>query len=157
MTTRIVTAWRRWINLLREAIPERHRELFYRLASATTALLMAVGIVDNEQAALWGQLAVGVVTTMFALLYATSNWRVAFYGVLGPLGGLLMIFGIVSDTKWALIVAAVGQVFGITTSAAKVVQPYEATYSLMAPKTEPPAPSDSTVSSSVTNQPGQEE
>ena len=33
-----------------------------------------------------------------------------------------MAYGIVSDVRWALIVAAVGQLFGIATAAAKTVQ-----------------------------------
>jgi hypothetical protein len=140
------------VNWLRGLFPQSSREAFYRFASAVTATLLAIGITTADRAALWGQLAVAGVTLLFALLYATSAWRAALYGVLGPLGSLLMAYGIVDNVRWALIVAALAQIFGITTAAAKTVQLAPRQYAILAPKEaasgdDPgaPAPPDSTV------------
>jgi hypothetical protein len=79
-------------------------------------------VLNADQSTLWTQLGVSTVTLLFAMLYSTSTWRTALYAVVGPLGALLMGYSIVNDVRWALITAAVGQLFGITTAAAKTVQ-----------------------------------
>lgn len=119
-----------WLVRLRDYIPERYRETFHRVASAVTVLLLAIGLTSPDKAPLWGQLAVATVASLFSILYTTSYWRVALYTLVGPAGGLLMAYGIVTDTRWALITAAVGQIFGITTSAAKAAQPAVEPYAL---------------------------
>jgi hypothetical protein len=128
------------VNWLRDLIPQSSRELFYRLASARSALLLSLGLATSDRAALWGQFAVGVVTTAFALLYATTPWRVALYGLVAPIGALLMGYGLVTNTVWALIAGTVGQFFGVTTAAAKVVETDPQPYKIL-----PAAPPDSTV------------
>lgn len=107
---------------LQALVPQRAREAYYRFAGGAVMFLMAIGLLDTAEASLWTQLVVGTVTLVFALLYATTPWRVALYAITGPLGGVLMYYGIVNDTKWALITASVAQAFGITTAAAKTVQ-----------------------------------
>jgi hypothetical protein len=77
---------------------------------------------DARREWLWAQLGVATVTLVFALAFSTSMWRSLLYGITGPLGAVLMWYGIVGDAKWALIVAGIGQLFGITTAAAKTVQ-----------------------------------
>jgi hypothetical protein len=130
VTTSVIGGDPGWLVRLRDRIPERYRESFYRAASAVTVLLLALGATTADRAFLWGQLAVATVSSMFAILYTTSYWRVALYTLVGPLGGLLMTYGLVTETRWALVVTAVGQVFGITTSAAKAVHPAGQTYAL---------------------------
>lgn len=110
------------LDKLRAAIPEGQREAFYRLVAGVTAFLLAFGVLDDSEAALWTQLGLTLVTSLFALLYSTQAWRTALYVITGPLGAVLMAYGIVSDVRWALITAAVAQLFGITTAAAKTVQ-----------------------------------
>lgn len=110
------------IQRIRELIPEKRREEFYRIVAAVSTGLLAFGFLDEQETALWTQLGISVVTTLFALLYTTSAWRASLYALVGPLGAVLMAYGIVSDVRWALIVAAVGQLFGIATAAAKTVQ-----------------------------------
>lgn len=107
---------------LRRIIPERYRETLYRASGAVTMLLFGLGVLTSDQAAQWGQLAVSLVTLLFAGLYSTSGWRTALYAVTGPLGSVLMAYGIVSDVRWAVIAASVGYALGITSAAAKVVQ-----------------------------------
>jgi len=112
----------RLVDRLRRLVPERAREAWYRAATGGVMLLFALGVLDADGAAVWVQFALGTVTLAFALLYATTRWRMALYAVTGPLGGVLGYYGLVTDTKWALITAAVAQAFGIATAAAKTVQ-----------------------------------
>ncbi|ADX31938.1 holin [Tsukamurella phage TPA2] len=86
-------------------------------------LLFGLGVLTSDQAAQWAQLAVSLITLLFAFLYATTPWRTALYAITGPLGSILMAYGIVSDVRWAVIAASVGYALGITTAAAKTVQP----------------------------------
>lgn len=109
-------------NRLQLLIPLRSRETFYRVVAGVLAALSGFGILDDNEALLWSQLAVGTVTALFAMLYATTTLRRALYALVGPIGALLMAYGIVNDIKWAIIAVAVGQVFGTTTAAAKVVE-----------------------------------
>ncbi|QGH80025.1 membrane protein [Gordonia phage NHagos] len=110
------------LDRIRAAVPEARREEFYRIVTAVATGLLAFGFLDEEKAALWTQLGLATVTTLFALLYTTSAWRAALYSITGPLGAVLMAYGIVADTRWALITAAVAQLFGMATAAAKTVQ-----------------------------------
>jgi hypothetical protein len=103
-------------------IPPSYREMFQRVASGVLMLLTGYQLLDSEKAALWGQLALGTISAIFALLYATSSARVVLYALVGPVGGILMAYGLINDVKWAVLVASVGQVFGTATAAAKVVE-----------------------------------
>lgn len=114
------TGLRGW---LQSHVPLGFRETAYRYAAALTTLLFAFGVLDSQEASLWTQLGVSTVTLLFALLYASSGLSATIYTVTGPLGAVLMWYGIVSDTRWALITAATGQLFGIATAAAKTIQP----------------------------------
>jgi hypothetical protein len=110
------------LNRIRALIPESAREGWYRIAGGVVAFLAAFGLLEQQEAALWTQLVISVITLGFALIYATSTWRVVLYAVTGPLGGVLMFYGLVNDVRWAAITASVAYAFGITTAAAKTVQ-----------------------------------
>nr|YP_009950068.1 tail length tape measure protein [Mycobacterium phage Serendipitous]AYB70558.1 hypothetical protein SEA_SERENDIPITOUS_16 [Mycobacterium phage Serendipitous] len=102
-------------------IPASWREGWYRIASGGVMFLLAFGLLDANEAALWTQFGVGLVTLIFALIYAYTPARVALYAFLGVGGSVLLYYGIVTDVRWALITAAVAQAFGIATAAAKTV------------------------------------
>lgn len=110
-----------WRAKLQAHIPAAWREWGYRAASGAVMFLLAFGVLDVNSAALWTQFGVGLVTLIFALIYAYTPVRVALYAFLGIGGSVLMYYGIVSDVRWALITAAVAQAFGIATAAAKTV------------------------------------
>lgn len=113
---------------LRARIPETYREMGFRIVSAVSILLLGMGAIDQDHAFLWTQVGVGTVTCLFAWLYTDSNQRAALYALVGPIGGLLMSYGLLNNAQWAVVLAATGQVFGVTTAAAKVVQaPSDAT------------------------------
>lgn len=134
MITPVISSGPRWLARLRDHLPERYRESFYRSASVVMSLLLGLGATSADRVFLWWQMGVAVVTSLLAMLYATSYWRVAMYTVVGPLGALLMAYGIVNDARWALVTAAVGQLFGITTSAAKTAQHWPGDYVLFSAK-----------------------
>lgn len=110
-----VRAW------LQTRIPASWREGWYRVASGLVMFLFAFGLLTADAVTLWIQMAVATVTLLFALLYATSAWRVALYAIVAPVGSVLLFYGVVDDVRWAVISAAVAQIFGITTAAAKTV------------------------------------
>lgn len=107
---------------LQGLIPPSYREAFQRAVAGVLTFLTGYQVLDADRAALWSQLALGTIASLFALLYATSTVRVALYSLVGPLGAVLMAYGIVQDEKWAVLVASIGQVFGTATAAAKVVE-----------------------------------
>lgn len=107
---------------LRAKIPATARETWYRVSSGAVMFLFAFGTLAQDSVTLWIQLVGATVTLLFAALYSTSTLRTVLYTTLAPAGAVLMYYGIVSDVRWALITAAVAQVFGIATAAAKSVQ-----------------------------------
>lgn len=118
---------------IRSVVPESAQGYGYSLASGAVMFLLALGVVNNEEAALWTQLAIALVTCMFALIYSPSTWRASLYLIVGPLGAVLMGYGLIADEKWAIIVAASGQVLGITTAAVASGRPMPTTTAKLAP------------------------
>lgn len=100
---------------LRRWLPSQ--DYTYSLVTGAVTFLLALGVVDQVQAALWTQLAIGVVTLVFAVVASPSMARSSVYALTGPLGAVLMAYGIVNDARWAVITAGVGQVLGLTTAA----------------------------------------
>lgn len=111
-----------WLGALAAKINPAQREGWYRAVSGLFLMLWAVGVLTQDEAAKWTQLGISTVTLLFAALYATSSWRLAVYGLIMPLSGLLTWYGIATGVDWPLVGAAVAQVLGITTAAAKTVQ-----------------------------------
>jgi len=126
---------------LQGIVKPQYREMAQRVIAGVLTLLTGYQVLDADKAALWSQLVLGTVGAVFALLYATSTARVALYALVGPLGAVLMAYGIVSDVKWAVLVASVGQVFGSATAAAKVVELSPSPINVAVPATVPTAPS----------------
>lgn len=118
----MITRYHQALDWLRDVLPPEHRETLYRVVAGVLTFLTGYGILDESEAALWAQLAVGTITVLFALLYSTTTLRMALYALIGPVGAVLMAYGIVTDQMWAVIVAAVGQVFGVATAGSKTVE-----------------------------------
>lgn len=119
MTTSVVTTLK---LRLQGYIPESYREKFQNLAAGVLTFLLGYGILDDNEVTLWSQLALGTIAALFALLYSTSAVRSILYTLVGPVGAVLMWYGIISDVKWAVLVASIGQIFGVSVAGAKVVQ-----------------------------------
>lgn len=121
------------LERVRSLVPKSAEGYGYSVVSGIVMFLMALGVVNNEEAALWTQLAIALVTCLFALIYSPSTWRASLYLIVGPLGAVLMGYGLVAGEKWAIIVAASGQVLGITTAAVASGRPMPATTPKLAP------------------------
>ncbi|MCP3811561.1 hypothetical protein NLX62_04350 [Mycobacteriaceae bacterium Msp059] len=111
-----------WLGVLAAKINPAQREGWYRAISGLFLLLWSVGVLAQAEALVWSQLGISTVTLLFAVLYATSSWRAALYGLVVPLSAVLTWYGIATGINWPLVAAAVAQVLGITTAAAKTVQ-----------------------------------
>ncbi len=110
------------VVMTRFGIRPEWRELFYRYASGSVALLLAFGYLEEQEAALWTQLGISTVTLLFASLFAPGTWRQFLYPVLALGGAVATWYGIVNGEDLPLILSAAAQMFGITTAGAKVVQ-----------------------------------
>src|SRR5689334_11965312 len=64
---------------IRASIKPEWREGGYRVVTGAIMLLFALGVMEKEEAALWTQLGISVITTLFAIVFATSGWRTALY------------------------------------------------------------------------------
>lgn len=111
-----------WLGTLAGKINPAQREGWYRAISGLFLMLWAAGVLAEQEALVWSQFGISTVTLLFAVLYATSNWRAALYGLIVPLAAVLTWYGIATGVNWPLVAAAVAQVLGITTAAAKTVQ-----------------------------------
>jgi hypothetical protein len=116
--------WVLWIRAKLDPIfPPSRRETIARVISAVIMGLTATGALTADKAALWTQLGVAAVGLLFALLYAGTSIRAALYSVIIVASSLLAVYGIAQNVDWAIIIASVGQAFGITTAAAKAQPP----------------------------------
>jgi hypothetical protein len=116
--------WVLWIrSKLDPVFTPARREAINRALSAIIIGLTATGTLTADKAALWTQLGVAGVGLLFALLYAGTSVRAALYSVIVVGSSLLAVYGIAQNVDWAIIVACVGQAFGITTAAAKAQPP----------------------------------
>lgn len=120
--TRPVLPLPMWLERIVIRIQPSAREAGYRAVSGVFLLLWAAGVLKQEEAAVWTQLGISIVTMVFAALYATSPWRLALYGLIVPVSVVLTQYGTATGLDWPLIASAVAQVLGITTAAAKTVQ-----------------------------------
>lgn len=111
-----------WLGALVAKINPAQREGWYRAISGLFFLLWSVGVLAQAEALVWSQFGISTVTLLFAVLYATSSWRAALYGLVVPLSAVLTWYGIATGIDWPLVAAAVAQILGITTAAAKTVQ-----------------------------------
>lgn len=111
-----------WLGTLAAKINPAQREGWYRGISGLFLMLWAAGVLAQDEALVWSQFGISTVTLLFAVLYATSSWRAALYGLIVPLASVLTWYGIATGVNWPLVAAAVAQVLGITTAAAKTVQ-----------------------------------
>lgn len=116
-----------WVIKIRVALggiftPAR-REGLSRALAAVVIGLQGIGVLTSDKSALWGQLAAASVALLYALVWAGTALRAVLYGFLLSIGSLVMAYGIVHNVDLAIILASVGQTFGITTAAAKAQPP----------------------------------
>lgn len=112
-------AWiRRWVR------PE-YREKAYNLVGAAVVVLGSFGMVDSNAAATLAQLVLALVALVFAILYSTSQLRVALYGVLVAAQATAALWSLGNDAKWAAILSMAAAVLGTQVAAARTPAPYD--------------------------------
>jgi hypothetical protein len=108
-----------FLDPIRSAIPATVREKWYVTSGAIITFLVGWKLLDQSTASAWTQLAIATITLFFAVLYSTSTLRTALYGVLLAVQALAQVYGILSGSQWAAIVALAATLLGTATAAAK--------------------------------------
>lgn len=104
---------------LRSFFTNAKREKTYILVIALVVLLGGLGIITEAEVALWTTAAVATVALLFAMLFATSNLRLAVYGLVAALGPLLTWYSIGTGAQWTAIIAFFGSALAIGKAATK--------------------------------------
>lgn len=99
------------------------RERLYTIVAPVVAVLVAVGLLDTNTAALWASFGVASVTLLFALANSTSNLRTALYTLLLCAQALASAYGILSAEVWSSVLALAATLLGVTVAAAKAPTP----------------------------------
>lgn len=107
------------LDPIRSAIPATVREKWYVTSGAFITFLVGWKLLDESTAAAWTQLAVATITLFFAVLYSRSTLRTALYGILLAVQGVAQLYGILSGSQWAAIIALAATLLGTATAAAK--------------------------------------
>lgn len=126
-TTSVVSAPPGWVQSIRNKLdpiftPVR-RETLSRYLNAAVFGLQGIGVLTADRAALWTQLGVAAIALLYALLFAGTALRALLYSFLLASTSLLLAYGIAKGVNWAIILASIGQAFGIVTAAAKAQLP----------------------------------
>ncbi|MFI7168530.1 phage holin [Rhodococcoides fascians] len=107
------------LDPIRSKIPATARERWYVIAGVISTLLVGLKVLDQATAAAWLSLVIATITLAFALLYATSTWRVGLYGLLIAVQGVAQLYGIFNGSLWAAIIGLAATLLGTATAAAK--------------------------------------
>lgn len=100
------------------SVPAGARATWYAVSSAIVVALVAWGVLDEAAAPAVSGVVVAVVTLVFALLYSTSPWRQALYGVAAALGVLGVYLGWGTEAQFDSLLAVIAPLLGIGTAAA---------------------------------------
>lgn len=107
------------VDKIKEFFSPLVRERLYIVSGALMTVLVAFGVLTDQQSAQWGALVVAIVTAIFAIVNSESNWRTALYYVAGAAAVLLQGYGILGQERWAAILGLVAALLGSSTAAAK--------------------------------------
>ncbi|OZC80545.1 hypothetical protein CH274_15355 [Rhodococcus sp. 06-418-5] len=108
-----------FLDRVRSTIPASARERWYVISGVIVTLLVGLKVLDQATAAAWSSVVVATITLAFALLYSTSPWRTALYGLLLAVQGIAQLYGILNGSLWAAIIALAATLLGTATAAAK--------------------------------------
>ncbi len=113
------------LDPVRSVIRPEYRERAYNLVGAAVVVLGSFGLVDGNAAATVAQLVLALLALLFAILYSTSQLRVALYGVLVSVQAVAALWSIGNDAKWAGVLAMAAAVLGTQVAAARTPAPYD--------------------------------
>lgn len=88
------------------------RSLLYTVTAPVLAYLVYLGVVDGHQAALWGALAAAVLSPALAAVNTVNGFRKWFYPVVAATSGVLVLYGIVTESAVTPVVAILTALVG---------------------------------------------
>lgn len=104
---------------LRTVATPAAREKLYVIAVAFVTMLAALGFLAGGLVAPIIAVVAATLALGFAAVQKSPTWRVALYGVLAPVQGLLQLYGVLDDAQWASISGLVAAVLGLAVAGAK--------------------------------------
>lgn len=105
------------IDWARSVVRPEWRERIYDAVGVVVVLLGSWGLVDDQVAATLAQMVLAMVALLFAMLHATSEVRIALYGLLGAAQAVAGLFAIGTDAQWAAVLAMAAAVLGTQVAA----------------------------------------
>lgn len=114
-----------FLDPVRSVLRPEYREKFYNTVGAAVVVLGGWGLVDNNTAATVAQLVLALGALVFAILYTTSELRVALYGLLVAVQAVAALWSIGNDATWAGVVSMAAAVLGTQVAAGRTPAPYD--------------------------------
>lgn len=105
------------IDWARSVVRPEWRERIYDAVGVVVVLLGSWGLVDDQAAATLAQVVLALVALLFAMLHATSEVRIALYGLLAAAQAVAALFAIGTDAQWAAVLAMAAAVLGTQVAA----------------------------------------
>jgi uncharacterized membrane protein len=112
-----------FLDPIRSVVPAAARERAYVVVTMIVGVLASWSLLDASLVQPVLQLVLSTLTLGFAVLYATSAWRTALYGVLLAVQALAMALHFLNDQQWTAILALAATLLGTATAAAKTPTP----------------------------------
>lgn len=100
------------LDPVRSVLRPEYRQQVYNLVGVAVVVLGGYGVVDNNTASTVAQLVLALTALLFAVLYSTSELRVALYGTLVAVQAVAALWSIGNDATWAGIVSIAAAVLG---------------------------------------------
>jgi len=94
------------------------RALLYVLTPLVVAWLVQLGVVGDRQADLWIALGVAVLSPALSAVYTVDGFRKWFYPAVAAVSGLLLGYGIVTESQLSPVLAIVSALVGAGVAAA---------------------------------------
>lgn len=99
-----------------DKIPADLRGQLHSVAGAILALLGIYGWANDSQLAAIGFAVIAALDLILVLYYTTDAWRKALYPLLYAVGGVLMVYGIMSQAEIGAILGVALAVLGTQTA-----------------------------------------
>lgn len=88
------------------------RSLLYTATTPVVAYLVYLGVVDGQQAALWLALVAAVLSPLLAAVNTVNGFRKWFYPVVAATSGVLVGYGIFTESAVTPVVAIITALVG---------------------------------------------
>jgi predicted RND superfamily exporter protein len=107
------------IDTYEDKLPAETRGYFHTIAGAAFVLLATLGILNDQQIAVFLAVAVAAIDLVLVLLHVRAKWRYALYPLLYAGGGVLVLLGYFNEVEVTAIIGLAVAVLGTQFAAAK--------------------------------------